>query len=49
MKLKILLSRWIASRIEARTRNQRRALRDHYRLESGRIREAEIRSRGLRL
>ena len=49
MKLKIALSRWISRRMESDARRQRRALRDHRRLESGRIRDLEIRSRGLRL
>ena len=49
MKLKIALSRWISRRMESDARRQRRALRDHRRLEYGRIRELEIRSRGLRL
>lgn len=49
MHLKVLITRWIAHRIENRTRVQRRALRDYHRLESQRIREQEIRTRGLRL
>ena len=49
MHLKPLIARWIAHRIDARTRIQRRSLRDYQRLESLRIKEREIRSRGLRL
>ena len=49
MNLKILLCHWIASRIEARSRAQRRALRDHHRYESLEILALEQRSRGLRL
>jgi hypothetical protein len=32
-KVKVLISRWLASRIETRTRRLRRALRDQWRLE----------------
>ena len=49
MKLKILLCHWIASRIETRSRAQRRALRDYHRQESMQILALEQRSRGLRL
>jgi hypothetical protein len=49
MNLKHLFARWIASRIESRTRCQRRALRDYHRLETARIQTGEKRSRGLRL
>ena len=49
MNPKLILARWIAGRIEARTRRQRRALRDCHRHEITRIRSGEKRSRGLRL
>lgn len=49
MNPKILLARWIASRIETRTRAQRRALRDYQRRETALIDSSEKRSRGLRL
>jgi hypothetical protein len=48
-KVKVLISRWLASRIETRTRRLRRALRDHQRAELHRIRAANRRVRGLRL
>jgi hypothetical protein len=49
MNLKILVARRISKRLEREARVYRRALRDHMRLESGRIRRLEMRSRGLRL
>jgi hypothetical protein len=49
MKLKLLLARWFASRIQERTRLDRRAFRDYSRHELDRIRGEEIRARGLRL
>jgi hypothetical protein len=49
MNPKLLIARWTASRIEARTRSQRRALRDYQRMETMRIQSREKRSRGLRL
>jgi hypothetical protein len=48
-KLKIFIARWIAHRIEIRTRRQRRALRDYQRAELLRIHSADRRARGLRL
>ena len=49
MKLKLRIARWIARRIEKRSRLERRALRDYRRREGCRIRRDEKRSRGLRL
>jgi hypothetical protein len=49
MKIKVRLARWLSLRIQEQTRKERRALRDYSRQELGRIRQAEIRSRGLRL
>ncbi len=49
MNFKLLLSRFIASRLEHQARLVRRALRDHQRREATRIRQLEIRARGLRL
>jgi hypothetical protein len=46
-KLKVLIVRWLASRIETRARRLRRALCDHQRVESRRIRAADHRARGL--
>jgi hypothetical protein len=48
-KVKVLIARWLASRIETRTRSLRRALRDHQRAELRRIRATDRRARGLRL
>jgi hypothetical protein len=48
-KVKVLIARWLASRMETRTRRLRRALRDHQRAELHRIRAADRRARGLRL
>jgi hypothetical protein len=48
-KVKVLIARWLASRIETRTRRLRRALRDHQRAELRRIRATDRRARGLRL
>jgi hypothetical protein len=48
-KVKVLIARWLASRIESRTRRVRRALRDHQRAEVRRIRASDRRARGLRL
>jgi hypothetical protein len=48
-KVKVLMARWLARRMETRTRRLRRALRDHQRAESSRIRAADRRARGLRL
>jgi hypothetical protein len=47
LKVKVLISRWLASRIETRTRRLRRALRDPQRAELHRIRAADRRVRGL--
>ena len=47
--MKVLIARWLASRIEADTRLLRRALRDHQRAEWGRIFAADRRALGLRL
>ena len=49
MKLRILVARLISKRLEREARVYRRALRDHLRLETGRVRRLEKRSRGLRL
>ena len=49
MKLRILLARRISKRLACEARSYRRALRDHLREETARIRKLEIRSRGLRL
>jgi hypothetical protein len=49
MNLRILLARLISKRLERESRVHRRALRDHLRLETERIRKLETRSRGLRL
>jgi hypothetical protein len=49
MNLRILLARRISKRLQREARVYRRALRDHLRFETGRIRRLEIRSRGLRL
>ena len=49
MNLKIFLARRISKRLECEARVHRRALRDHLRQETSRIRRLEIRSRGLRL
>jgi len=46
-KVKVLIARWLASRIETRTRRLRRALRDHQRAELRCIRAADRRARGL--
>ena len=48
-KLKLLIARWIASRIELNTRQLRRSLRDHQRAEWSRIQAADRRALGLRL
>jgi hypothetical protein len=49
MNLKSLLSRLAVSRLDRQARVARRALRDHQRSELTRIRDLEIRARGLRL
>jgi hypothetical protein len=49
LKLRVFLARWLAARAEKRTRHFRRALRDHQRAESQRIRSVARRARGLRL
>jgi hypothetical protein len=48
-KVKVLIARWLSSRMETRTRRLRRALRDHQRAELRRIRDGDRRARGLRL
>jgi hypothetical protein len=48
-KVKVLIARWLARRLETRTRRLRRALRDHQRTELRRIRAIHHRCRGLRL
>ena len=48
-QFKIFLARREAADLERRTRFWRRAFRNYRRLECGRIREAAIRARGLRL
>ena len=47
-KVKVLIARWLSSRMESRTRRLRRALRDHQRAELRRIRAGDRRARGLR-
>jgi hypothetical protein len=49
MKLKILLAFRISKRLTREARSYRRALRDHLREETARIRNLETRARGLRL
>jgi hypothetical protein len=49
MNLRILLARRISKRLECEARVHRRALCDHLRQETSRIRRLEIRSRGLPL
>jgi hypothetical protein len=49
MNIKLAIAHWLSLRIQEQTRIERRALRDYSRHELGRIRRAEIRSRGLRL
>ena len=49
LTVKVLIARWLASRIETHTRRLRRALRDHQRAELRRIRAADRRVLGLRL
>jgi hypothetical protein len=46
-KVKVLIARWLAGRIETRARRLRRALRDYQRAELRRIRAADHRARGL--
>ena len=48
-KVKVLIARWLASRLETRARRLRRALRDNQRAELRRIRATDRRARGLRL
>jgi hypothetical protein len=49
MNFRTLLARHISKRLAHEARVHRRALRDHLRQETSRIRKLEIRSRGLRL
>jgi hypothetical protein len=49
MNIKVAIARWLSLRIQEKTRIERRALRDYYRQELGRIGQAEIRRRGLHL
>ena len=49
MNFKILLARRISKHLEREARHHRRALRDHLRQETSRIRKLEIRSRAFRL
>jgi hypothetical protein len=49
INFRIFLARRIGKRLERKARIHRRDLRDHLRSEIGRIRELEVRSRGLRL
>jgi hypothetical protein len=49
MNIKVAIARWLSLRIQEQTRIERRALRDYSRQELGRMRRADIRSRGLRL
>jgi hypothetical protein len=48
-KLKIIMARWLARRIERRARRLRRSLRDYDRLQWREIQAAERRARGLKL
>jgi hypothetical protein len=48
-KLRPLMAKWFARRLEKRARQLRRALRDHERAELRRIQAADRRARGLRL
>jgi hypothetical protein len=48
-KLRPLVAKWFARRLERRARQLRRALRDHERAELRRIQAADRRARGLRL
>jgi hypothetical protein len=48
-KLRPLVAKWFARRLEKRARQLRRALRDHERAELRRIQAADRRARGLRL
>ena len=49
MNFKTFLARRISKHLEREARHYRRALRDHLRQETSRIRKLEIRARGLRL
>ncbi len=48
-KLKIMIARWLAHRIDKRTRELRRSVRDYNRIQWHRIHAADRRVRGLRL
>jgi hypothetical protein len=48
-KLKVMIARWFAHRIEMRTRRLRRSLRDYDRIQWRLIHAADRRARGLRL
>jgi len=48
-KLKVMIARWLARRIETQTRRLRRSLRDYDRIQWRRIHAADRRARGLRL
>ena len=48
-KLKVMIARWLARRIEKQTRRLRRSLRDYDRVQWRRIHAADRRARGLRL
>lgn len=48
-KLKVIIARWLARRIEVRARRLRRSLRDFDRAQWLQIHAAERRARGLRL
>jgi hypothetical protein len=48
-KLKVMIARWLAHRIEMRTRRLRRSLRDYDRIQWHRIHAADHCARGLRL
>ena len=48
-KLKVMIARWLARRIETQTRRLRRSLRDYDRVQWRRIHAADRRARGLRL
>ena len=48
-KLKVMIARWLARRIEKQTRRLRRSQRDYDRVQRRRIHAADRRARGLRL
>jgi hypothetical protein len=48
-KMKVIIARWLAGRLEMRARQLRRSLRDYDRVQWREIHDAERRARGLRL